>query len=115
MYDPAGDRLLLPNGSFALPSNGCFSLPQNGSFALPPDGSFSPRARDILALRVITDRCSLELYTGDGLFHTVLATVLDPEDISINIVSLDPSTAVDFELHKLGNAWTDSEPEREEI
>ena len=99
VYDPAGDRLLLPNG--------CFSLPQNGSFA--------PRARDTLALRVITDRCSLELYTGDGLFHTVLATVLDPEDISINIVSLDPSTAVDFELHKLGNAWTDPEPEREEI
>ena len=86
VYDPVKNALLLPNGSFSLPPQG-----------------------DKLVLRVVTDRCSVELYTGDGLFNMVLATVLDPGNTAITVVSLEPSTAVDFQLHKLGNAWAASE------
>lgn len=85
VYNPKSNTLILPNGMFSL----------------------GPQT-DKLEIRVITDRCSFELYTGDGLFNTVLNTILDPSNIGIKVVSLDPATAVDFELHKLRNAWTDS-------
>lgn len=88
VYDPRNGILMLPNGAFLI-------------------GTF----KDTLNFRVITDRCSMELYICNGLFNTVLNTVLDPSKIEIKPVFLDPSTAIDFELHKLRNIWTDQQQE----
>jgi levanase/fructan beta-fructosidase len=88
VYDPRNGILMLPNGAFLIGT-----------------------CKDRLNFRVITDRCSVELYTCDGLFNTVLNTVLDPSNIEIKPVFLDPSTAIDFELHRLRNTWTDRQQE----
>jgi levanase/fructan beta-fructosidase len=88
VYDPRDGILMLPNGAFFI-------------------GTCNGR----LDIRIITDRCSVELYTCDGLFNTVLNTVLDPSNIRIKPIFLDPATAIDFELHKLRNIWTDQQQE----
>lgn len=82
VYDPQSDRLLLPCGAYRLGLE-----------------------KDVLDLRVVTDRCSVEIYANDGRFNLALATVLDPSDISVRPVDLDAGIAVDFEIRKLGNMW----------
>ena len=63
---------------------------------------------DVLELRVITDRCSMELYANGGLFNTSIATVLDPAIVRVFPVYLDAGIAVDFEIHKLKSMWDKS-------
>lgn len=82
VYDPGKRQLFLPNGCFQIPG-----------------------AQDSLGLRVITDRGSVEIYTGDGLFHTVLATVPDPNNIGVKILALHPSVSVNLELYPLKSIW----------
>ena len=60
---------------------------------------------DTFELRVVTDRCSVELYADDGKFNLTLATVPDPTNISILPVLLDPGLGIDFEVHKLKSMW----------
>jgi len=82
VYDPKIERLLLPVGAYKL--------------ALKDD---------TFELRVVTDRCSVELYADDGKFNLTLATVPDPTNISILPVLLDPGIGIDFEVHKLKSMW----------
>lgn len=82
VYDPICKRLLLPTGAYILE-------PRNGT----------------LELRVVTDRCSVELYADGGKFNLALATVLDPNNISVLPVLLDPGIGVDFEVHRLKSMW----------
>lgn len=84
VYDPRTGYLLLPTNAFQIGKN----LPQ-------------------LDLRIITDKCSMEIYTGDGLFNTALCTVLDPTNVSIKPIWVDADIALDFEVHKLRNSWTE--------
>ena len=69
-----------------------------GAYDLGPQG-------DTLELRVITDRCSVEIYSDGGLFNTSIATVLDPSNIKVFPVYLDSGITVDFEIHKLKSMW----------
>ena len=82
VYDPKIERLLLPVGAYKL--------------ALKDD---------TFELRVVPDRCSVELYADDGEFNLTLATVPDPTNISILPVLLDPGIGIDFEVHKLKSMW----------
>lgn len=82
VYDPKIERLLLPVGAYKL--------------ALKDD---------TFELRVVTDRCSVELYADDGKFNLTLATIPDPTNISILPVLLDPGIGIDFEVHKLKSMW----------
>lgn len=82
VYDPESGRLLLPSGAYEIGPVG-----------------------DTLELRVVTDRCSVEIYANGGLFHTSIATVLDPAKIQVTPVMVDPGTAVDLEIHKLKSMW----------
>ena len=70
-------------------------------------GGTGAKIRPVTAckLRVVTDRCSVELYADDGKFTLTLATVPDPTDISILPVLLDPGIGIDFEVHKLKSMW----------
>lgn len=78
VYDPRRDMLMLPNGMYQLHTK--------------------PGA---LGLRILTDRCSLELYTLDGLFNITLATVLDPAITEIKAISIEASIGIDIEIKKL--------------
>lgn len=82
VYDPATGRLILPTGAFSV------NIQNN-----------------LLDLRVITDRCSMELYVSNGRFNTSVNTMLDPENISVKPVLVDPGTGIDFEIHKLAGMW----------
>lgn len=87
VYDPDSGRLLLPTGAYDLGLK---------------------KEDDVLELRVITDRCSMELYANGGLFNTSIATVLDPAMVRVFPVYLDAGIAVDFEIHKLKSMWDKS-------
>lgn len=78
VYDPRRDMLLLPNGMFHLKT-------KHGE----------------LGLRILTDRCSLELYTLDGLFNTTVATVLDPAKTEVRVISMDIPVGADIEIRKI--------------
>ncbi|MGI6254937.1 MAG: hypothetical protein ACOYJZ_04840 [Acutalibacter sp.] len=82
VYDPESGRLLLPTGAYDIGPVG-----------------------ETLELRIITDRCSMEFYANGGLFHTSIATVLDPTKVQVTPVMVDPGTAVDLEIHKLKSMW----------
>lgn len=82
VYDPVKNRLYLPNGCFRLPA-------RKGGFGF----------------RAVTDRGSVELYTTDGLFHTVLNTVPDPNNIEVKVLALHPSVSVNLELYPLKSIW----------
>ena len=82
VYEPDSGRLILPTGAYDLGPQG-----------------------DTLELRVITDRCSVEIYSDGGLFNTSIATVLDPSNIKVFPVYLDSGITVDFEIHKLKSMW----------
>lgn len=84
VYDPASGKLLLPTGAYDLGLK---------------------KEDQVLELRVITDRCSLELYANGGLFNLSIATVLDPAKTQVFPVYLDAGIAVDFEIHKLKSMW----------
>ena len=84
IYDPATGRLLLPTGAYHLGLD---------------------KEEKVLELRVITDRCSMEIYANGGLFNASIATVLDPAKTQVFPVYLDPSIAADFEIHKLKSMW----------
>lgn len=84
VYDPASGRLLLPTGAYHLGLD---------------------KEEKVLELRVITDRCSMEIYANGGLFNASIATVLDPAKTQVFPVYLDPSIAADFEIHKLKSMW----------
>ncbi len=79
VYDPRRDTLLLPNGMFRLQTT-----------------------PGVLSLRILTDRCSLELYTQDGLFNITVAAVLDPAKVEIKVISMEASIGADIEIRKLG-------------
>lgn len=81
-YDPETAHLLLPCGAYDVKA---------------PDG--------LLTLRVITDRCSMEIYADNGLFNLALAVMPDSNDISVRVVDLDPSVGVDFTIRTLNNMW----------
>lgn len=85
VYDPRLCQLILPTGSYDIGEVG-----------------------DILELRVITDRCSVEIYVNGGQFQTAIATVPDPANITVKPVYLDAGIGLDFEIHKLGNMWQPS-------
>ncbi len=85
VYDPVTGRLILPTGAFSVNTE-----------------------ENILNLRVITDRCSMEIYVSEGRFNTSINTMLDPENTSVKPVYLDPGTGVDFEVHKLAGMWEDN-------
>lgn len=85
VYDPVSGRLILPTGAFAV------KLQNN-----------------ILNLRVITDRSCLEIYVSDGRFYTSVNMLLDPENVSVIPVYVDPGTGIDFEIHKMGSMWENS-------
>lgn len=82
VYDPESGRLLLPTGAYEIGPVG-----------------------ETLELRVLTDRCSVEIYANGGLFHTSIAAVLDPAKVQVTPVMVDPGTAVDLEIHKLKSMW----------
>ncbi len=86
VYEPELHRLLLPSGAYDVGLVG-----------------------DILELRVITDRMSVEIYVNGGQFQIALAGVLDPAHTEIKPVYLDPGVGVDFEVHRLGGLF-DREP-----
>ena len=88
VYDPTSGHLLLPTGAYDLGLD----------------------KEKILELRVITDRCSMEIYANGGLFNASIATVLDPAKTQVFPVYLDPSIAVDFEIHKLKSMWEEPIP-----
>lgn len=85
VYEPVKNRLYLPNG--------CFQLPDR---------------KDGFGFRAVTDRGSVELYTTDGLFHTVLNTVLDPNNIEVKVLALHPSMSVNLELYPLKSIWDEN-------
>lgn len=85
VYDPRLNRLILPSGAYEVGPVG-----------------------DILELRVITDRCSVEIYVNGGQFQTSLATVLDPSMVEVRPVYLDPGIGLDFEIHKLEDMWREA-------
>lgn len=78
VYDPRRDMLLLPNGMFHLNTK-----------------------QGELSLRILTDRCSLELYTLDGLFNTTVATVLDPAKTEFRVITTDIPVGADIEIRKI--------------
>ena len=78
VYDPRRDMMLLPNGMFRLNTK-----------------------QGELSLRILTDRCSLELYTLDGLFSTTVATVLDPAKTEVRVISTDIPVGADIEIRKI--------------
>lgn len=82
VYDPGSDRLLLPTGAYDI----------------------SP-VKSELDLRVITDRCSVEVFANEGRFGMAIATILDPNNVSIQPVYLDPGIGADLELHRLKSMW----------
>ena len=83
VYHPDTQRLLLPWGAYPV-------APVNGE----------------LSLRVLVDRCSMEIYSGDGLFSLAVAVKPDPADVSIRVVDIDPATGIDFSVHRYPNMWT---------
>ncbi|HWT73592.1 MAG TPA: glycoside hydrolase family 32 protein [Mobilitalea sp.] len=89
VYDPATGRLILPTGAFSVKTQ-----------------------KNLLELRVITDRCSMELYVSNGRFNTSINRMLDPENTSVRPVLVDPGTGIDFEVHKLASMWEDNENNR---
>lgn len=82
VYDPGSGRLLLPTGAYDI----------------------GP-VKSELDLRVITDRCSVEVFANEGRFGMAIATILDPNNVSIQPVYLDPGIGADLELHRLKNMW----------
>ena len=54
---------------------------------------------------MITDRCSMEIYSNGGLFNASIATVLDPSNVKVLPVFLDAGITVDFEIHRLKSMW----------
>jgi len=82
VFDPVKEQLFLPNG--------CFYVPGGKGF---------------FGFRVITDRASIEIYTENGLFNTVLNTVPDPNNIEIRVLALHPSVSVSLELYPLKSIW----------
>ena len=58
---------------------------------------------DVLELRILTDRCSMEIYACGGSFNTALCTVLDPSKTEIKPVYIDPATAVNVDIHKIAS------------
>lgn len=88
VYDPVNRQLLLPNGCFRVKGN-----------------------KSNIGLRVITDRGSVEIYTADGLFQTVLNTVPDPNQTEVKVLALHPSVSVSMELYPLKSIWHKQEDE----
>lgn len=81
-YDPDTGRLLLPTGAYDIGPVG-----------------------EELDLRVITDRCSVEVFANGGRFGIAIAAILDPNNISVRPVYLEAGVGVDLELHRLENMW----------
>ena len=81
----------------ALADSGRLILPTGAYDLGPQDG--------VLELRVITDRCSMEIYSNGGLFNASIATVLDPSNVKVFPVFLDAGITVDFEIHRLKSMW----------
>ena len=83
VYNPDTQRLIMPWGAYKL-------MPINGE----------------LKLRILVDRCSMELFSGDGVFHLSAAISPDPSDTAIRAVDIDPATGIDFSVHTIKNIWT---------
>lgn len=84
VYDPNTGRLLLPVGAYDIGPVG-----------------------EELDLRVVTDRCSVEVFANEGRFGMAIAAILDPNDISLRPVYLEAGIGIDLELHRLGNMWSE--------
>ena len=84
VYDAHLGRLILPSGAYEVSM---------------PEGKFE--------LKVIADRTSLEIYTGDGLFNTAVKSLApgSPWEAPLKVVYVEPDTGVDCTVRSFKSMW----------
>ena len=82
VYDPTTGYLLLPTNAFEIGKD----LAQ-------------------LDLRIVTDKLSMEIFTGDGQFNTAICQEFSPFEAALKPIWAEADFAFDLTVHKLGNSW----------
>jgi len=96
-----------PGRIFAFTLRGILIVydPTTGYLLLPTNAYEIGKDKKQLDLRIVTDRLSMEIYTGDGLFDIAVCREYDPNDNILKPIWAEADFAFDLTVHKLGNIW----------